>query len=145
MKKALLLLFLLTPILHSNIDEMIITEKVLVIEKLSNWEILIKSIIQVESRGDRLAVGKTNDVGILQITPIYVKEVNRILGEEKFTLECRTSIEKSIEMFEIYQNYYNPNKDINKAIKLHNPGAGVWYKKKVLNHYKIITELNEKI
>ena len=136
MKKALLLLFLLTPILYSNTDEMIITEKVLVIEKLSNWEILIKSIIQVESKGDRLAVGKTNDVGILQITPIYVKEVNRIIGEEKYTLECRKSIEKSIEMFEIYQSYYNPNKDINKAIKLHNPGAGHWYKDKVLSYYK---------
>ena len=33
MKKALLLLFLLTPILYSNTDEMIITE-VLVIEKI---------------------------------------------------------------------------------------------------------------
>lgn len=144
MKKVVLLLFLLTPILHSNADKKI-TKKVSVIEKLSNWEILIKSIIQVESRGDRLAIGKTNDVGILQITPVYVKEVNRIIGEEKFTLECRKSIEKSIEMFEIYQNYYNPKKDINKAIKLHNPGAGIWYKKKVLNYYKIITELNEKI
>ena len=49
-------------------------------------------------------------------------------------------------MFEIYQKHYNPRKTktLIKAIKLHNPGADIWYKKKVLKHYKIITELNEK-
>ena len=47
-------------------------------------------------------------------------------------------------MFEIYQNHYNPNKDINKAIKLHNPGAGAWYKKKILSHYKKIEDVYRK-
>ena len=81
-------------------------------------------------KGNPFAVGKTNDLGILQITPIYVKDVNRILGEERFTLDCRIDIDKSLEMFEIYQSYYNPDKDINRAIKLHNPGAGSDYREK---------------
>lgn len=103
------------------------------IEPLSDWEMLIEALIQVESEGNPFAVGKTNDLGILQITPIYVREVNRILKEDIYLLEHRTDIEKSIEMFEIYQAYYNPNKNIKKAIKLHNPGAGQWYTDKVMN------------
>ena len=103
------------------------------IEPLSDWEMLIEALIQVESEGNPFAVGKTNDLGILQITPIYVREVNRILKEDIYLLEHRTDIKKSIEMFEIYQAYYNPNKNIKKAIKLHNPGAGQWYTDKVMN------------
>ena len=67
------------------------------------------------------------------------------MGEERYTLECRKSIEKSIEMFEIYQNHYNPTKNINKAIKLHNPGAGPWYKDKVLSCYKEMQDIYKDI
>ena len=59
--------------------------------------------------------------------------MNRILKKDTYLLEHRTDIKKSIEMFEIYQAYYNPNKNIKKAIKLHNPGAGQWYTDKVMN------------
>ena len=104
----------------------------------SEWDIFIEALIQVESEGKANAVGKTNDVGILQITPIYVKDVNRILGEERYTLSCRTNIEKSLEMFEILQNHYNPNKDIEKAIKLHNPRAEQSYRIKIMNQIENI-------
>lgn len=63
-------------------------------EEPSEWDIFVKALIQVESEGKADAVGKTNDVGILQITPIYVKDVNRILGEDKYDLSCRTDTEK---------------------------------------------------
>lgn len=43
-------------------------------EEPSEWDIFVKALIQVESEGKADAVGKTNDVGILQITPIYVKD-----------------------------------------------------------------------
>lgn len=115
------------------------------IEAPTEWDIFTSALIQVESQGDRLAIGKTQDVGILQITPIYVKEVNRILGEDKYTLDCRTDRLKSLEMFEVYQNYYNPKRDINKAIKLHNPGAGVDYKVKITKQIKQIKEVYENI
>lgn len=104
----------------------------------TEWEIFIEALINVESEGKADAVGKTNDVGILQITPIYVKDVNRILGEERYTLSCRTDIEKSLEMFEILQSHYNPNKDIEKAIKLHNPRAGQSYRIKIMNQMENI-------
>lgn len=99
----------------------------------SEWDVFVEALIFIESSGNPFAVGKTNDLGILQITPIYVEDVNRILGEEKFTLDCRVDIDKSLEMFEIYQSYYNPDKDINRAIKLHNPGAGSDYREKILS------------
>ena len=94
---------------------------------MTEWERFTLALIQVESGGDSLAVGPTNDLGILQITPIYVREANRLCGDERYTLECRTSRTKSLEMFEIIQSHYNPDRDIEKGIKLHNPGAGQWY------------------
>lgn len=103
--------------------------------QIDDWEILIKALIQVESEGNQYAVGKTNDLGILQITPIYVEQVNNILKGEYYFLEDRTSINKSLEMFEIYQAHFNPDKDILKAIKIHNPGAGQWYTNKVMNEF----------
>lgn len=108
------------------------------LEKVSEWDIFIEALIQVESEGKADAVGKTNDVGILQITPIYVKDVNRILGEDRYSLSCRTDTEKSLEMFEILQNHYNPDKDIDKAIKLHNPKAPQSYRIKIMNQMELI-------
>lgn len=99
---------------------------------ISDWDIFVKALIEVESSNNQYAVGKSNDVGILQITPIYVKEVNRISGKS-FTLEDRLSIDKSMEMFNIMQDHYNPSRDINKAIKLHNPKAGNKYSDKIYN------------
>ena len=107
-------------------------------EEPSEWDIFVEALIQVESEGKADAVGKTNDVGILQITPIYVKDVNRILGEDRYTLAERTDTEKSLEMFEILQGHYNPSKSIDKAIKLHNPRAGQSYRIKIMNQMEII-------
>lgn len=98
----------------------------------SDWDIFVEALIEVESENNPQAVGSKDDVGILQITPIYVADVNRILGKEAYFLEDRTDPGKSLEMFEIMQNHYNPKLDINKAIKLHNPGAGARYKAKIL-------------
>ena len=108
----------------------------------TDWEIFVEALIQVESEGNPKAVGKHNDVGILQITPIYVEEVNRIIGQNKYSLSSRNSIEKSLEMFEIYQGYYNPEKIISKAIRLHNPRAGVEYKNKVRSEMSKIKQEN---
>lgn len=106
--------------------------------ELDDWEILLLALIEVESEGDQFAIGKTNDLGILQITPIYVKEVNRILRGDFYFLEDRTDIDKSLEMFEVYQSHHNPSKDIHRAIKIHNPGAGQWYTNKVMNEFNKI-------
>lgn len=113
-----------------EISDNVLIERAVV--PLEEWELMIQALIIVESEGNPLATGKTNDVGILQITPVYIAEVNRILGKHIYTLEHRTDIEKSIEMFEIYQSHHNPHKDIVRAIKIHNPRAGQWYLDKVL-------------
>lgn len=108
----------------------------------TDWDILVSALIQVESGGDTLAVGKTNDVGALQLTPIYVADVNRILGEERYTLEDRRSLKKTLEMFEVYQGHYNPERDIDLAIHLHNPRAGEWYRGRV---YEQMNEIRKTI
>ena len=109
------------------------------IEEEPMWTYLIQALIIVESEGNPLAVGKTNDVGLLQITPIFVREVNRILGDSVYSLSDRTCIEKSLEMFEVYQAHHNPSKDILRAIKVHNPRAGQWYTDEVMNTLNKIT------
>ena len=109
-------------------------------QKPSEWDIFVQALIQVESEGKEDAVGTKNDVGILQITPIFVKDVNRILGEKRYTLSCRTDKRKSLEMFEILQGHYNPSKSIDKAIKLHNPRAGQSYRIKIMNQMELIKE-----
>jgi len=66
---------------------------------------LINAIIYVESKGDDLAYNsKENAAGCLQIRPIALKEVNRILGYKKYTLNDRWSRVKSIEMFNVIKS-----------------------------------------
>lgn len=116
--------------------EIITNETLIKTQEQYEWENLIKSIIWVESKNNDLAIGTTHDGGCLQITPIYLEDCNRILGENKYSLQDRFDRQKSLEMFEIYQSFYNPNKNKYKAIKLHNPGAGQAYRDSILYHFK---------
>ena len=68
---------------------------------------LIGAIIQVESRDKDSAYNKSEDaVGCLQIRPIMVREVNRLLkirgDSRRYTLLNRWNRQKSIEMFLVY-------------------------------------------
>ena len=62
----------------------------------------------------------------MQITPILVKECNQILKRKKskkrFTLRDRFSVAKSKEMFLLIQSYFNPDNNIEKAIRSWNGG-----------------------
>lgn len=98
---------------------------------LSEWEITQLALILTESQMDSLAVGKANDLGILQITPIFVDEVNRFVGKDQFTHQDALSPEKSLQMLAIYQEHKNPTHDTDKAIQLHNPKGGYAYARKV--------------
>lgn len=107
-----------------------------------NWGALIEALIIVESGGKENAIGDSGKaVGVLQIHPVYVAEVNKILGYPKYKLAHRYNRAKSIEMFDILQGKHNPAKDIGKAIKLHNPKGGAKYKNKVLREYNKIINL----
>jgi hypothetical protein len=86
-----------------------------------SWDLLIRAISTVESTNNERAVNGKH-VGILQISPVLVSECNRISKEKKFKLSDRYNKEKSIEMFNIYQSFYNPERSIEKAIRLWNGG-----------------------
>ncbi len=106
-------------------------------------ETLIKAIIWVESKGNSKAVGDDGKaVGVLQLWPIYVREANRLVGYEKYTLDDRCDSLKSVKMFMDIQRYRNPTGDIDKAIHLHNKGQA--YLNKVKSKYYEIKQSNQR-
>lgn len=112
-------------------QEPIIIHDTVLVDTLNVWEKLQLSLMKVESECNPEAVNKTSGAsGILQLMPIYVKEANRISGLS-YTLDDRFDPSKALEMFEIVQGHHNPEKDIHRAIKLHN--SSEWYKQKVLS------------
>lgn len=94
-------------------------------ETTFDWNPVMDAIIDVESGGNKNAVSG-NSVGVMQITPVLVKECNNILRRKKskkrFRLSDRFSIAKSKEMFLIFQSYFNPTNDVEKAIRSWNGG-----------------------
>ena len=109
-----------------------------------NWNPVMDAIIQVESEGNPKAVSG-NSVGAMQITPILVKDCNDILKRQKskkrYTMDDRYSVAKSKEMFLIIQKYYNPENNIEKAIRLWN--GGVKYTARATNRYykKVLAQM----
>lgn len=104
---------------------------------LTDFELIELAIIWQESKANpnpKYSDGKSE--GILQLTPIYVKEANRILGKNKYTLHDRRNPLKSHEMFLVVQNYHNPEKDVKKAVKLHNKAG--WYFEEVMDRYNFV-------
>lgn len=60
---------------------------------------VLLSIMEEESRFQPDAINKSeNAVGLLQIRPIMIKEVNRLIGEERFTDADRKDLYKSVEI-----------------------------------------------
>lgn len=101
-----------------------------------DWTKVINAIVQVESRGNVQAVnGKS--VGPMQITPIFVEECNRILSmknsKKRYTLSDRIDLQKSKEMFLLFQEKYNPTNNIEWAIRAWN--GGIRFKNASTNSY----------
>ena len=110
-------------------------------DTLSDWQMLQLAIALTESRCNPKAVGKTKDSGLLQITPIFVAEANRLAGTN-YTHEDAFDTTKSLEMFDIIQSHYNKERDIDKAIHLHNPGGNaVGYAHKVQANITLVRRL----
>ena len=112
-----------------------------------DWSPVVDAIIQVESKGNPKAFNpKGNCAGILQITPGLVKQCNEWLkakkSKQRYTLADRYNVKKSKEMFEMYQHYFNPSNDVEKAIRIWNGGPGYKvgstneYYRKVMTYYK---------
>ena len=67
---------------------------------------LLMAVMAVESNFDTMAYNsKENAAGVLQIRPIMVREVNRLLGENKYTLKDRWNKAKSIEMLNVIRSH----------------------------------------
>lgn len=105
-----------------------------------DWELFTQALIWVESKGDSKAVGGKDDVGVLQITPILLQDCNRILKYEAFTLEDRLDSLRSVEMFNIIQDHYNPQHDYHLALKIWNGKAPLSYHRKVMDKFNEIKE-----
>ena len=109
-----------------------------------DWNPVIDAIMMVESEGNPKAVSG-NSVGAMQITPILVKDCNQILKKQKskkqYTMADRYSVSKSKEMFLIIQKYYNPENNIEKAIRMWN--GGIKYSIRATNRYykKVLAQM----
>jgi len=92
-----------------------------------DWNPVMDAIIQVESKGNPRAVcGRY--VGVLQISPVLVKECNNILRsrgiKKTYSLSDRFNEQKSREMFVIIQSFHNPTHNVEKAIRMWKGGPG---------------------
>lgn len=102
---------------------------------------VLLSIMEEESRFKPDAINKKEDaVGLLQIRSIMVREVNSLLGENRFTDNDRTDLNKSVEIFVIYQNHFNPEWDLEKAARLWNGGRNGMNKRATIEYAKRVEE-----
>lgn len=111
-------------------------------KELSRRELIINSIIQIESENNNFARNGDN-IGILQIRPIMVYEVNRILGYKKYKLKDRFSSIKSIEMFKIYTNHHTPDWNLELVARRWNGGFRGEHKTATINYYKQVKQILE--
>ena len=114
-------------------------------------EPLIEALIMVESLGNDSAIGDGHmeepSVGVLQIRPIMIKEVNRILElkgtDYKFNRKDRFSREKSIEMFMIWYEFHHKDSDYEKISRSWNGGPRGHRNSRTLHYWKKVQqELN---
>ena len=127
MKKVVLLGLLPLFINSGNVKTLEVSYEEAIIElKPKNIQPIIKdgdlltALIFVESRGNDSAIGDRHlvgneAVGALQIRPIMVREVNRILKiqgkTERFDLKDRFDRQQSIRMFMVWKNYHHKDSE----------------------------------
>ena len=116
------------------------------VDTLDEWTTLQMAMVMTESEFNPQAVGKAGDWGIFQQIPIYVAECNRILDlrksdQKRYVHEDSFDVGKSIEMFNLLQSYYNPEQDIDVAIRYQNKAG--WYAKKVKKNIVFIQQMEE--
>ena len=121
--KRVILLSLLPFMISSGNDPFVepptqhITEQPIVIAP-KPIDDLINALIYVESRGIDSAIGDKHlgepSVGVLQLRPIMVREVNRILKIQgkikRFKLKDRFDRQESIRMFMVWKSYHHPER-----------------------------------
>ena len=159
MKKVMLLGLLPLFISSGNVkplevcyEETIIKLKPKHIQPITKDGDLLNALIFVESNGDDSAIGDRHligneAIGVLQIRPIMVREVNRILkiqGKTNlFNLKDRFDRQQSIRMFMVWKNFHHKDSD-NEVIARNWNGGPKGYKIKRTEKYwnKIEKQLN---
>ncbi len=97
---------------------------------------LVDAVMYVESRNNPNAWNKREDAcGVLQIRPIMIKDVNRILKRNQYTLNDRWNKTKSIEIFYIIQEYYSPNGTPERIARVWNGGPNGYKKQQTLAYW----------
>lgn len=102
---------------------------------------VVEGMIYVESRGNDSAYNASEDaVGCLQIRPIMVREVNRILRKQndtlRFELEDRWDRNKSLEMFHIWREYHHPNSSDEVIARNWNGGPRGYEKESTIKYWR---------
>jgi len=120
--------------------------KPIVVEEIQIPEVddLINALIMVESNGNDSAVGDTHlgepSIGVLQIRPIMVREVNRILKlkgtDYRYKLKDRWDREKSIEMFLIWKEFHHSDSNYEEIARSWNGGTKGPKNPRTYNYWK---------
>jgi hypothetical protein len=134
----------------SNLEIKPIKEIVVDVPKMDEME-LVTALITIESQGNDSAIGDVNlgepSIGVLQIRPIMVREVNRILklkrSKIRFKRKDRFSREKSIEMFLIWKEFHHKDSDFETIARNWNGGPNGYKRSSTLHYWKKVeNELN---
>jgi hypothetical protein len=102
---------------------------------------IVEALIQVESSGrDNAYNAKEDAVGCLQIRPVMVREVNRILRKQgdtlRYSLKDRWSREKSLEMFHVWREYHHPNSTDEVTARCWNGGPRGYKKHSTIRYWE---------
>lgn len=109
---------------------------------IPNETIEILAIMKRESNFDRKALNlKENAVGVLQIRPIMIREVNNIQDSIKYKLSDRYSIKKSIEIYRIYQSKHNKFNHFETACRIWNGGQKGMSKSTTISYFKKVNDI----
>jgi len=112
---------------------------------------LIIALIQIESNGNDFAVGDNGQAyGCLQIHKVYVDDVNRILGVDKYVHQDAFNRLDSIDMFMTYTAHYATYERLGREptvedfVRIHNGGPDGWKKPSTIKHWTKVNNLLKK-
>lgn len=109
-----------------------------------SWPQMFDALAYVESNHGKNTVSaisqRDNSIGVYQIRPIYVRDVNRILGKKKFALRDRYDKRKSEQMIKTltthYIKMYHLSLTAENIARIHNGGAMGWKRYGTLEYWK---------
>jgi hypothetical protein len=140
MKKIMLVAFLIGIPLYGR-SPVLIKEKLIStititfnsamkIVKEKEFDPMLYSFMKIESNFRTDVINWLGYGGILQLGQEMINDANRI-AHTNYILEDRMDSCKSVEIWYIIQNHYNPHYTLTKACKVWNPTASSAYRKKI--------------